>query len=104
MPSTDPKAQLAALSDEDDSGAKELAERLRAEQSSLSPRAAALRSTIEGRRGGKFRGRTAVEACPDALGVNRGDGCAKYGDGGGHYPSQPPAAALHRTLAFLSRS
>ena len=45
------KAQLASLADEDEASAKELAAKLRAEELSLSPRASALRATIEGRRG-----------------------------------------------------
>jgi ATP-dependent Clp protease ATP-binding subunit ClpB len=43
-------AQLAALSDEEDATAKELSAKLEAERSTLAPRAAELRLTIEGRR------------------------------------------------------
>jgi ATP-dependent Clp protease ATP-binding subunit ClpB len=45
------KAQLASLADEEDTAAKELFAKLDAEQSALAPRAATLRSAIEGRRG-----------------------------------------------------
>jgi ATP-dependent Clp protease ATP-binding subunit ClpB len=44
-------AQLAALADEDEGSAKELAAKLEAERAALAPRAATLRATIEGRRG-----------------------------------------------------
>jgi ATP-dependent Clp protease ATP-binding subunit ClpB len=44
-------AQLASLSDEEETSAKELSTKLAAEQTGLLPRASALRATIEGRRG-----------------------------------------------------
>jgi ATP-dependent Clp protease ATP-binding subunit ClpB len=44
-------AQLGSLADEEEASAKELATKLEAEQTALAPRAAALRATIEGRRG-----------------------------------------------------
>jgi ATP-dependent Clp protease ATP-binding subunit ClpB len=43
-------AQLSALSDEQDAAAKELAQKLEAEQAELAPRAASLRAQLEGRR------------------------------------------------------
>ncbi|MDF3070983.1 MAG: ATPase with chaperone, two ATP-binding domain [Polyangiaceae bacterium] len=43
-------AQLAALADEEDVAAKELAAKLDAERASIEPRASTLRATIEGRR------------------------------------------------------
>jgi ATP-dependent Clp protease ATP-binding subunit ClpB len=44
-------AQLAALADEEEPAAKELADKLEAERAQIEPRASALRATIEGRRG-----------------------------------------------------
>ena len=44
-------AQLASLSDEEETSAKELQAKLETEQTDLTPRATALRATIEGRRG-----------------------------------------------------
>ncbi|HKY34329.1 MAG TPA: AAA family ATPase [Polyangiaceae bacterium] len=45
------EAQLAALADQDDSAARELLGKLEAERAGLEPRASALRSALEGRRG-----------------------------------------------------
>src|SRR5262249_40361970 len=61
--------------------------------------AAEVEIAVEGGGGGKLRGRTTVEACPDSLGVNRSDASAKYADDGGECPDQPPAARAHGTLS-----
>jgi hypothetical protein len=63
--------------------------------------AAEVEAAIEGRGGGKLRGRAAVEARPDALGLNHAGGSAQDANDRGKCPGQPAAASRHEALSLL---